>query len=172
MCCDLCICSQYSPSVCGWDRKTVRSGGISPGLESGIAWSFEKTASRNKQDAQETPEHRGDQTEEQCSWWTNWNLTKHSTSDITVGDREQWRTTYHPRFAAEIVDGIKRVDTWDPAEMKADHKVPEVLAGNHAVGMLTDEDKVRLEGPEGRQSRKLNSGYIAWRWRWYWTAVI
>lgn len=45
--------------------------------------------------------------------------------------------------------------------MKANHKVPEVLAGDHAVGVLTDEDKVRLEGPAGRQTRRLNSGYIA-----------
>lgn len=46
--------------------------------------------------------------------------------------------TYHPRFAAEVVDGIKGVNTRDPAEMKADHKVPEVLAGDHAVGVLAD----------------------------------
>lgn len=45
--------------------------------------------------------------------------------------------------------------------MKANHKVPEVLAGDHAVGVLTDEDKVRLEGPAGRQRRRLNSGYMA-----------
>lgn len=45
--------------------------------------------------------------------------------------------------------------------MKADDKVPEVFAGDHAVGVLTDEDKVRLEGPAGRQTRRLNSGYIA-----------
>lgn len=50
--------------------------------------------------------------------------------------------------------------------MKADHKVPEVLAGDHAVGVLTDEDKVRLEGPAGRWRRKLNPGYIAPRGRW------
>lgn len=74
--------------------------------------------------------------------------------------------TYHPRFAAEVVDGIKGVDTRDPTEMKADHKVPEVLAGDHAVGVLTDEDKVRLEGPARRQTRRLNSGYIAPRGRW------
>lgn len=74
--------------------------------------------------------------------------------------------TYHPRFAAEVVDGIKGVDTRDPAKMKADHKVPKVLAGNHAVCVLTDEDKVWLEGPAGRQTRKLNSGYIAQRGRW------
>lgn len=78
------------------------------------------------------------------------------------------RAPYHPRFAAEVVDGIKRVDTRHPAEMKADHKVPEVLAGDHAVGVLTDEDKVRLEGPAGR----LNSGYIAQRGRWNGTAAF
>lgn len=80
--------------------------------------------------------------------------------------RGRGRATHHPRFAAEVVDGVKRVDTGDPAEVEADHKVPEVLAGDHAVGVLTDEDKVRLEGPAGRRRRKLNPGYIAPRGRW------
>lgn len=71
-----------------------------------------------------------------------------------AGHKSDVGPAYHPRFAAEVVDGIKGVDTRDPAEMKADHKVPEVLAGNHAVGVLTDEDKVWLEGPAGRQTRK------------------
>lgn len=31
--------------------------------------------------------------------------------------------------------------------MKADHKVPEVLARDHAVGVLADQDKVWLERP-------------------------
>lgn len=49
--------------------------------------------------------------------------------------------------------------------MKADHKVPEVLAGDHAVGVLTDEDKVRFEGPAATRTGKLNSGYMAPRER-------
>lgn len=39
--------------------------------------------------------------------------------------------------------------------MKANHKVPEVLAGDHAVGVLTDEDKVRLQGPAVRQDEEI-----------------
>lgn len=66
ICCDLCACCWYSPSACGWDRRTVRSGGISPAPESGTAWSSEKTASGNKQDGQGTVDHRGGQAEEQC----------------------------------------------------------------------------------------------------------
>lgn len=37
ICCGLCLCSQYSPSLCGWDRRPVHSGGISPGPETGTA---------------------------------------------------------------------------------------------------------------------------------------
>lgn len=40
----------HSPSVHGWDRRFVRSGGISQGRESGRALSSERTASRNKHD--------------------------------------------------------------------------------------------------------------------------
>lgn len=96
-------------------------------------------------------------------------INKMVREQSTTGEARQKSNvgpTYHPRFAAEVVDGIKGVDTRDPAEMKADHKVPEVLAGDHAVGVLTDEDKVRLEGPAGRQTRRLKSGYIAQRGTW------
>lgn len=31
--------------------------------------------------------------------------------------------------------------------MQADHEVPEVLAGDHAVGVLADQDEVGLERP-------------------------
>lgn len=39
--------------------------------------------------------------------------------------------------------------------MKANHKVPEVLAGDHAIGVLTDEDKVRFEGPAGTRTGQI-----------------
>lgn len=54
---------------------------------------------------------------------------------------------YHPRFAAEVVDGEERVDAWDATKMQANHKVPEVLTGDHAVGMLPNQDEVWLERP-------------------------
>lgn len=57
---------------------------------------------------------------------------------------------YHPRFAAEVVDGEERVDAWDATKMKANHKVPEVLTGDHAVGMLPNQDEVWLERPATR----------------------
>lgn len=63
------------------------------------------------------------------------------------------RVAYHPRFAAEVVDGEERVETWHAAEMQADHEVPEVLAREHAVCVLPDQDKVRLERPAARWKR-------------------
>ena len=64
VCCDLCVCCRYSPSVCDWDRKTVHLGGISLAPESGTAWSSEKTACRNKQDGQRRVEQRAGRPEE------------------------------------------------------------------------------------------------------------
>lgn len=57
-----------------------------------------------------------------------------------------FQRAYHPRLAAEIVDGEERVDTWDAAKMQADDEVPEVLTRNHAVGMLANQNEVWLEG--------------------------
>lgn len=52
--------------------------------------------------------------------------------------REMLKLTYHPGFAAEVVDGEERVDARDATKMQANHKVPKVLARNHAVGMLAN----------------------------------
>lgn len=41
--------------------------------------------------------------------------------------------------------------------MQADHKVPEVLTGNHAVGVLANQDEVWLEGPAARRDMKHGS---------------
>lgn len=43
--------------------------------------------------------------------------------------------------------------------MKADHKVPEVLARDHAVGVLADQDKVWLERP-AKTDRGETWGYV------------
>ena len=64
------------------------------------------------------------------------------------------KTAYHPRFATEVVDGEERVDARDATKVKADHKVPEVLTGDHAVGVLANQDKVWLEGPVKRHRGK------------------
>jgi len=61
---------------------------------------------------------------------------------------------YHPRLAAEVVDGEERVAARHAAEMQADHQVPEVLPGDHAVGVLADQDEVRLEGPAAARTRE------------------
>lgn len=70
--------------------------------------------------------------------------------------RQQLKSTYHPRFAAEVVDGEDGVDARDAAEMQADHEVPEVLAGDHAVGVLANQDEVCLEGPAAGRT-----------WKWF-----
>lgn len=57
------------------------------------------------------------------------------------------KIAYHPGFAAEVVDGEERVDARNAAEMQANHKVPEVLTGDHTVGVLANQDKVWFEGP-------------------------
>lgn len=67
---------------------------------------------------------------------------------------EYLETAYHPRFAAEVVDGEERVDARDATEMKANHQVPEVLPWDHAVGVLANQDEVWLEGPAARNTRK------------------
>lgn len=71
---------------------------------------------------------------------------------VKVEQKETLRIAYHPRFAAEVVDGEERVDARDTTKMQADHKVPEVLTGDHAVGMLAKHDEVRLEGPAAKQT--------------------
>lgn len=73
---------------------------------------------------------------------------------VNVKQTEQLKAAYHPRFAAEVVDGEERVDAWDSTEMKADHEVPEVLTGDHAVGVLANQDEVWLEGPGAKQTWK------------------
>ena len=73
---------------------------------------------------------------------------------VKVEQREQFGIAYHPRFAAEVVDGEERVAALDAAEMQTDHEVPEILAGDHAVGVLANQDEVGLEGPAARRIRK------------------
>lgn len=73
---------------------------------------------------------------------------------VKVEQREQLKTAYHPWFAAEVVDGEDRVDARNATEMQADHKVPEVLTGDHAVGVLANQDKVWLEGPAAGRTWK------------------
>lgn len=80
--------------------------------------------------------------------------TRTTFVQVKVDQREPLKIAYHPWFAAEVVDGEDRVDARDAAKVQADHKVPEVFAGDHAVGMLPDQDKVWLEGPAARGTWK------------------
>lgn len=54
----------------------------------------------------------------------------------------------HPGLAAEVVDGVEGVDGVDAAVLEADDEAAEVLSQSHAVGVLPDQDKIRLEGPD------------------------
>lgn len=81
---------------------------------------------------------------------------------VKVEQREQLKIAYHPRFAAEVVDGEERVAARDAAEMQADHKVPEILTGDHAVGVLANQDEVWLEGPGKWTWKTLRKWSSAW----------
>lgn len=54
----------------------------------------------------------------------------------------------HPGLAAEVVDGVEGVDRVDAAVLEADDEAAEILPQCHAVGVLADQDKIRLEGPD------------------------
>lgn len=41
--------------------------------------------------------------------------------------------------------------------MQADYKVPEVLTGDHAVGVLADQDEVWLDGPARRNETQMKA---------------
>lgn len=61
-----------------------------------------------------------------------------------------WPITYHPGLAAEVVDGIEGVDGGQPSILEADDQAAVVFAQGHAVGVLADQDEVRLEGSAKR----------------------
>lgn len=69
--------------------------------------------------------------------------------------------TYHPGLAAEVVYGIQRVDSRKPSILKADDQAAVVLSQGHAVGMLSNQDEVRFEGPAKRGD---NSCIITWQY--------
>lgn len=54
----------------------------------------------------------------------------------------------HPGLAAEVVDGVEGVDRVDAAVLEADDEAAEVFSQRHAVGVLPDQDEIRLEGPD------------------------
>lgn len=56
--------------------------------------------------------------------------------------------TYHPRFVAEIVHRVQRVDTWQAGILKTNHHVSVVAIFIHAESVLSDQHKVRFEGSE------------------------
>lgn len=59
--------------------------------------------------------------------------------------QKSWIITYHPGLAAEVVDGVEGVDRVDAAVLEANDEAAEVFPQSHAVGVLADQDKIRLE---------------------------
>lgn len=64
-----------------------------------------------------------------------------------------WIITYHPGLAAEVVDGVERVDGVEAAVLEADDEAAEIFPQSHAVGVLPDQDKIWLEGPARDEQR-------------------
>lgn len=69
---------------------------------------------------------------------------------LTPHFKSAWPVTYHPRLAAEVVDGIEGVDGGQPSILEADDQAAVVFAQGHAVGVLADQDEVWLEGSAKR----------------------
>lgn len=67
--------------------------------------------------------------------------------ELSLAGQQSWTVTYHPGLAAEVVDGVEGVDCVDAAVLEADDEAAEVFPQCHAVGVLADQDKIRLEGP-------------------------
>ena len=65
--------------------------------------------------------------------------------------------TYHPGLAAEVVDGVERVDSRQPSILQADDQAAVVLPQGHAVGMLADQDEVWLEGSAERANSSVTT---------------
>lgn len=72
--------------------------------------------------------------------------------------------TYHPRFVTEIVDRVQRVNTWQAGVLQPDHHVPVVSVLVHAEGVLSDQHKVRLEGPGAQDVRHVFNCRVSQQW--------
>lgn len=57
---------------------------------------------------------------------------------------------YSPRFVAEVVDGVQRVDWRDTGILQTDDQVPKILVLGHAKSVLAHQDKVGPERPGAR----------------------
>lgn len=57
------------------------------------------------------------------------------------------KDTYHPRFVAEVVNRVQRVNAWQSSVLQPNHHVAMVPVLVHAEGVLSDQHKVWLEGP-------------------------
>lgn len=57
------------------------------------------------------------------------------------------KDTYHPRFVAEVVNRVQRVNAWQSSVLQPNHHVAMVSILVHAEGVLADQHKVWLEGP-------------------------
>lgn len=73
-----------------------------------------------------------------------------ATRCLPLCSRSAWPITYHPGLAAEVVHGVERVDSGQPSILEADDQAAVVFTQGHAVGVLADQDEVRLEGSAKR----------------------
>lgn len=55
------------------------------------------------------------------------------------------RSTYSPGFVTQVVDGVQGVQAGNASILQGNDEVAEILILCHAVGVLADEHKVRLE---------------------------
>ena len=60
---------------------------------------------------------------------------------------QQTATAYRPWLVTQVVDGLEGVDARDTTVLQTDDHVAKIFILGHTEGMLTDEDKVWLEGP-------------------------
>lgn len=86
----------------------------------------------------------------ETGWKPSLVLYWYQISTLQCCMQKSWIVTYHPGLAAEVVDGVEGVHRVDATVLEADDEAAEVLSQCHAVGVLPDQDKVRLEGP-GRE---------------------
>lgn len=64
-------------------------------------------------------------------------------------------TAYRPRLVTQVVDGLQGVDTWYTPILETNNHVAKILILGHTEGVLTNQDKVGLEGPaEGWRQNK------------------
>ena len=75
-------------------------------------------------------------------------------NNIVSHEINTFTDTYHPRLVTEVVDRVQRVDTRQSSVLQANHDVTMVSVLVHAEGVLSDQHKVWLNGPETQNISK------------------